>query len=91
MKTLQAVLARNRGNKLEELKMLENVHSKKQRAAMACRPFLLLSVKPSTKDDIDFLDSIVQIKEAETRMIQSLANDALGEVGSLKRLARRKR
>lgn len=42
------------------------------------------------KDDVDILESIVQIKEAEAWMIQSLANDALGEVGSLRRLTRPK-
>ncbi|KAG5596169.1 hypothetical protein H5410_037401, partial [Solanum commersonii] len=35
------------------------------------------SVKPSKKDDVDALENIVRIKEAEARTIQSHANDAL--------------
>jgi len=49
------------------------------------------SVKPSKKGDVDVLENIVMIKEAEARTIQSHANDALGSVGSLRHLARPKR
>ncbi|KAK4380573.1 hypothetical protein RND71_002435 [Anisodus tanguticus] len=48
------------------------------------------SVKPLKKDELDSLESIVRIKEAEARMFQSRADDARGEAGSLRKLARLK-
>ncbi|KAK4371845.1 hypothetical protein RND71_007229 [Anisodus tanguticus] len=48
------------------------------------------SVKPSKKDELDSLESIVRIKEAEARMFQCRADDARGEAGSLRKLARLK-
>ncbi|MCD7454399.1 hypothetical protein HAX54_024798 [Datura stramonium] len=48
------------------------------------------SMKPSKKDELYSLESIIRIKEAEARMFQSRADDARGEAGSLRRLARLK-
>ncbi|XP_060196418.1 protein OBERON 3 [Lycium barbarum] len=48
------------------------------------------SVKPSKKDELDCLESIVRIKQAEAQMFQSRADDARGEAGSLRQLARLK-
>ncbi|MCD9641777.1 hypothetical protein HAX54_028212 [Datura stramonium] len=48
------------------------------------------SMKPSKKDELYCLESIVRIKEAETWMFQSRADDARGEARSLRRLARLK-
>ncbi|MCD7454400.1 hypothetical protein HAX54_024799 [Datura stramonium] len=49
------------------------------------------SMKPSMKDELYSLESIVRIKEAEAWMFQSRANDARGEARSLRHLARLKR
>ncbi|CAN4089567.1 unnamed protein product [Withania somnifera] len=47
-------------------------------------------LKPSKKDEIFSLGSIIRIKEAEALMFQSLADDARREAGSYRRLARLK-
>ncbi|EYU30175.1 hypothetical protein MIMGU_mgv1a001724mg [Erythranthe guttata] len=46
------------------------------------------SVKPRKKDGFDSLESLVRIKEAESRMFQSRADEARAEIESFRRMVR---
>lgn len=48
------------------------------------------SVKPMKKDGFDSLESLVRVKEAEARMFQSRANEAMTEIESFRRMVRLK-